>query len=492
MPRTAPVPMVADEFTGSDLGFEELEGMNTAELAQHRATTTYQQEVVPMEDIENDLMLMAHLGIDICGYDGLEGLHIGWMQRLLECKKLLFLAPRSHFKTTCISVLYPLYRIVKDPSVRILIINEILDNAKGFLLEIKTHLQSRALKEEFGNLTADALKWSETTITLSSKRISKDPTIGVAGSLGTIVSRHCDLIIVDDPVSLKNSQTTQQRQKLLRWFLETLTPILEPDGQIIVTGTRWHHDDLYGEILKKDKFTQWTKVVLAAEWDDPDGTHRILFPERFSPSYLKELREDMGEAFYDSQYKNDPSKLEGHKFKLDWLKFYKTPPESMRVYQGVDLAISKSDQAAYFAIVTIGVPVEGDIYILDILREHIDFPSQLKAIKSTIRRIPPLMVGIENNAYQEAMPQWLRSDPDVKRFPIQSIPTHAEKIRKLTTLAPLFEQGIIKVREDMHAFIDEYLDFPVKGTFDILDALFNAIQISNDREVEPQITEVSL
>lgn len=461
-------------------------------IAPHRVTPPVPKpELTP--ELRQELNDIVHLAVDVLGYKQLTELHVWWFLELLTNDKLLFLAPRSHFKSTCITVVYAIHRILKDPSVRILIINEILDNAKGFLREIKAHLQSQRFQDEYGShFSQGASKWSETAITVPSDRLSKDPTVGVAGTLGTIVSRHCDLLLIDDPISIRNSQTMAQRSKIERWFLETLTPILEPDGQEIVTGTRWHFDDLYGNILKPEKFTKWRKIELKAEWTDDDGVHHVLFPKRFSAEKLADLRADMGEAYYNSQYLNDPTKLQGQRFKFDWLVFYETPPATMRIFQGTDLAISKRDGAAFFALVTIGVPMEGDVYLLDYRYEHLDFPQQCEAIKSGFRVHRPDMVGIESVAYQEALPQWLRIDPEARRVPIVSLPSRGDKVARITALAPLFEQGVIRIRKDQHEFIDEFLAFPSGGTWDLLDALNMAIEVSREQELEPDIIEINL
>jgi len=444
------------------------------------------------EVFQSRLELITHLGVDVLNYRELSTLHVGWFRIAMESLRLLFLAPRSHFKSTCLSIIYPIFRIVEDPSVRILIINEVLENAKGFLREIKAHLMGEAFIEEFGNLCKLASRWSDTAITVPSARVSKDPTIGVAGSLGTIVSRHCNLIIVDDPISIRNSQTLSQRKKISRWFRETLLPILEPGGQIIVTGTRWHHDDLYGEILAPKKFIDWTKIVLQAEWRDKHGNQKILFPERFNNKELKRLKREMGSAYYNSQYRNDPSLLEGQKFKFDWLKFYETEPKTLRIFQGVDLAISKKDASAKFALVTIGIPPEGDIYLLDYVCDHLDFPEQCKMVKSQFRLHRPVFAGIENTAYQDALPQWLRADPEAKSVSFKGVPATGDKIQRIMSLAPLFEAGVIRIRNSMNDFVDEYVSFPTSGTFDILDALYMAVKCSKEQEVEPVISEIMI
>ena len=74
-----------------------------------------------------------YLGRHILGYDKFTELHLGWFDDLLKHKRLLLVAPPGHLKSTCCTITYPLFRLTEDRNIRIMIVNEILDNAKDFL-----------------------------------------------------------------------------------------------------------------------------------------------------------------------------------------------------------------------------------------------------------------------------------------------------------------------------------------------------------------------
>ena len=442
-------------------------------------------------DLEKELRFIMWLARDVLGYTDLGRMHIDWFRYYLTNRKLIFLAPRNHFKTTTCSIVYVIYRIIRNPSIRILILNEILDNAKDWLREIKAHMETNEeFIRHFGNMASTAVKWTEKSIQIKCGRITKDATISVQSTEGAINSKHCDLIINDDLISDKNSITVMQRNKIKRWFFQTVIPILDPGGQMIVTGTRWHSNDLYSDMLDQKRFRSWKQIVLVAEWTDKEGNHHILFPERFDKQALEEMKLEMGTAFYNAQMLNDPTTLEAHGFNFEWLQYYETPPAKMDIFQGTDLAISQQERRAKFAIVTIGIPKEGDIYILDIHCEQLGFPAQCKMMKSKWKTWHPIRIGVENNSYQDALPQWLMADPEAKTMPLCPTPTSANKLTKLASLSSPFEAGVIKILEGMHDFEDEYLAFPRSGTFDILDALYSAIEVSRENEVEPSISEL--
>jgi hypothetical protein len=57
--------------------------------------------------------------------------------------------------------------------------------------------------------------------------------------------------IIDDPVKNRKEANSAAFQKgVLDWYTSTLYTRLAPDGQVLVTLTRWHELDLAGQLLK--------------------------------------------------------------------------------------------------------------------------------------------------------------------------------------------------------------------------------------------------
>jgi hypothetical protein len=63
--------------------------------------------------------------------------------------------------------------------------------------------------------------------------------------------QHYDVIIIDDANSPNNSQTEEGRKKVIDHY-RYMNAILEPDGEMIVIGTRYAADDIYGFILDNE------------------------------------------------------------------------------------------------------------------------------------------------------------------------------------------------------------------------------------------------
>jgi len=408
----------------------------------------------------------------------------------------LLMAPRSHLKSTAVTVVYTLWRLTRNPNLRVLILNEVLANAQSFLREIKGHLTSNArFRERFGDWSATATKWTESTVIVPRPRIMKEPSIAVCGVLGTVVSMHPDLIIADDLISTNNSTTLLQRNKVSSWFRTVVLPMLEPNGQMALVGTRYHYNDLYAELLTDPGFASWHKIIQKAEWKDEDGTRHLLFPERFSPEKLDELKAAMGTVAYAAQMLNDPSGQEGSDFKAAWLDQgrYEQLPDRSTMFSGVDLAIGRSEGNSRFAVVTIALDRDGTVFVVNAYRDRIPFAEQLKAVKRIHKLHHPRLITVEANGYQSVFIETLRTDPETRLLPLRPVTTQGDKHARLRGLAPLFESGAIRLpRREVGGWVEqleeELLQFPHAATDDVLDALWIALQGVEAQRTEPRIT----
>jgi len=447
-------------------------------------------ENLEMSEADRKLWDLFVFSKRILAYDQITKLHMGWYRELLENRFVLLLSPRGHLKTSAVTVGYSLWRLTQDRNLRILILNEVLGNAKDFLGAIKTHIASETFKDRYGNWDTMGNLWTSEKILIPRDKVLKEPSISVAGVLGTIVSQHADLIVIDDPHSKKNSETPHQQKKIINWFQQTVLPILEPNGQIIICMTRWHRDDLAGHIMSDPGFKNWRVIEQRAQWMDEAGSRQILFPERFSPATLDRLKANMGEVAFRTQMLNDVAGQEGADFRIEWLTAgrYSERPKDMNVYIGVDLASGSNEAHSKFAYAVVGIPKgDKDAYVLDAQKMSIKFPEQVKTIKMLCRVHKPTIIGIEVNAYQQSMVQVLRVDEETSRLPIKGITTSGDKHRRIRGLAVLFENGAIRLPEKLTDLEEELLQFPV-GKDDLLDALCLAMQSVSIQRMEPRIT----
>lgn len=177
-------------------------------------------------------------------------------QEMIQClesetKRKLIVMPRGTFKSSICSVGYPISLLNKNPNLRILLDGEVYTNSKNFLREIKLHMINSRLTNIFGKYETRRC-WTEGEIIISQRtKVLKEASITASGVGSEKTGQHYDVIIMDDLNSPSNSHTKEGREKVLQHYRYN-TSILEPNGIMVIVGTRYAEDDLIGFILKNE------------------------------------------------------------------------------------------------------------------------------------------------------------------------------------------------------------------------------------------------
>jgi predicted phage terminase large subunit-like protein len=418
-----------------------------------------------------------------------------------KCRKKLILMPRGHLKTTCVTVGYSLQRVAKSPNVRILLANATAAMAEAFLGQIKRHLQYNAtFKSYFGDFTKGADKWTDSMIRFSlgnASYQSKEANITAYGLGGNLVSQHYDIIIFDDPHNRDNINTRDQIEKVKQSYRDALD-LLEPGGEILVVGTRWHDDDLYGWLEDKDNpVSQGYQIFFRQAVDgmkidrQPKGGYsiaegKVLWPQKYSKSHLTSLLNDKGLYEFSCQYQNAPVDDESQVFKRMWFKEYDVTElrnRKMLKFTAIDPAISLKERSDFTAIVTIGVDVFKTIYILEIKRGHFSEKQMVDELIYTNEKYRPVTMLIETVAFQKTLQNFIIDETHRRQvhLPINEVmPESSEsKEKRIRSLQPYYMRGnILHSRgvANIEYLEDELLRFPKGRNDDTIDALTYAVQ----------------
>lgn len=189
----------------------------------------------------------------ILGYKDITKRTHGEIIATLEAKdqRKLIVVPRGCFKSTLGVVCYSIYRLINDPDIRILIDSELFTNSSTFLREIKAHLTSDLFVAIYGEMKGTAM-WNDSEIVVSMRKVQKkEASITCSGIGAGKTGQHYDLIIGDDYNSPLNSNTLENRQKIINHY-KLNQSILEPQGEYVIIGTRYAEDDLIGWILQNE------------------------------------------------------------------------------------------------------------------------------------------------------------------------------------------------------------------------------------------------
>jgi len=426
--------------------------------------------------------------------------HAEWLRAFERHKYLILLAPRDHGKTVIVGT-YIIWRIVRDPDVRILICTVNQSKASDMMFFIQYHLEhNEKLIEYFGEQKGDG-EWSKTELRV--KRRGKTgmafqtPTLQVLGVGSSMISAHYDLIILDDVVDENNSKTRYRREALESWYNSTLMEMLVPTGQIIVIGTRWHEDDLYNYLAKKPGYVvKVYKAIIKERTEDQEPV--VLWPERYpyddeqakklglpeGIKTLKFIREHIGETKFAMQYQNEIRKFEGSKIKPDWIdaaierwRKLDVIPGNLKRYIGVDFA-SPGKETDYFVICVIGIDEYSDIYVLDCLRTKASLFRQFELIKEMDARWNPVKIGLEATAQQKIITDQLQEISTMPIVPIKSSHVN-DRDTRVDRLSILFETNRIYLNPELGHLIDELYAYPRSAHDDCIDALTFAIQAAS-------------
>ncbi len=433
---------------------------------------------------------------EILGYKLLNGPHEHWCNDLQLSdpetgkqlfKRRLILHPRGTYKSTIYSVAYPLWLVLRNPELSILITNAVADNAQNFLYEIKKHLRlNKKFRWLFGDLLTGTDRERQDSLTLTNRaHIRKEGSIEATGALSQITSTHYDIVICDDLVNNDDRESPTKRQKKKRWF-EDIISILNPDGEMIVVGTRWHFDDLYNYIINvlnpklkatapdKQYSIEISKAIL------PDGSP--AYPDIISKAMLDSLRIEKGVIEFNSQYLNDPLPLEFQIFTMPMIEKHLFDIQDIdltqcQLYGAIDPSMGESSQSDFSSLTTLAVTPKDGICVIesDTRRRH---PDRIIAdIIANTKKYKYSLFVVETNQFQKYFKdQLVKQCNELKVFlPIIEIKSAIKKTSRIESLQPFISNGFIKFRKDWREayplLIEQLIQFPVASHDDAPDSL---------------------
>lgn len=165
-----------------------------------------------------------------------------------DAVRKLVIMPRGTFKSTLVSVAYPLWCLARNPNRTILLDSEVFTNSKNFLREIRTHMSAnKRINCVWGPWTGPIDNEGEVTIGQRTAN-RKEASITVGGIETVKVGQHYDMIIGDDYNSPKNSDTPEKCRKVIDHVRYNLN-ILNPGGEYCFAMTRYAELDIAGWAL---------------------------------------------------------------------------------------------------------------------------------------------------------------------------------------------------------------------------------------------------
>jgi hypothetical protein len=369
-----------------------------------------------------------------------------------------------------------IHEALMDPNLRTLIVNATLGNAQDIMGEIRTHFETNEVfrwvfPEYCIDLCTDKKKVRMCKSTLDridfpcgNRMGKKEGNIECLGVEMSLVSKHYDLFIFDDLVNDVNTATSEYRNKVWRWFLNSWQLRHDPSkSRIRDIGTPWHLDDVHARIVngeaarrragRSPKWLLYRRSVF--EDTDDQNPSTTIWPERFTSSVLQDLRTELGSYIFSCQYLCNPISPENALFRPEQIKRIAEDdlPLSLTTFAAVDLATGSGDD--YTVLVVASFDDESNMYVRQIIRGHIKPLELLDTLRSVDRIWRPRRVGIETVGFQHSVLDFYKDYSRNERFSIPWVEMKRgiqHKSKRFLGMQPMVESGMFYVVDGIENF----------------------------------------
>lgn len=279
----------------------------------------------------------------------------------------------------------------------------------------------------------------------------------VRGKDGFIRGLHVGAALVDDLPDESSIYSDEQRDKLKELFRGTITPIVEPYGYLIVSGTPYStaSNELYNVIKNDKRFAVFEYPIIFPN----DG--RPLAPDRFTFTDILQKKEELGTMVFSREYLVVPIADDSTIFPMEYLMRSTIGMENIsfadsidffpfklsKVVIGCDFAISGNIGADYTVYTVWGIDSMNNYYLLHIFRQKgMSHNEQIDKIVHLDRLFRPNKIVCENNGFQGILSA-LAKERGLKN--IEQFTTTEGNKKDLHTgwpsLSAMFERGQIKI-----------------------------------------------
>lgn len=414
-------------------------------------------------------------------------------------------APRGEAKSTLVSQLYNLWRIVTGRTRFILIVMDSIDQAYPMLEAIKAELEfNPRLKIDFPQVSGAGRAWQAGTIVTKN-----DIKVQVAGAGKKLRGlRHGayrpDLVTLDDIENDENVRSPEQRDKLHSWLKKTIMPLgsVGEKLDIIYIGTILHHDSVLNRTLNNPAWRSARfKAIIKmpnnmALWDEWEALFFAKHLEEAEQFYLDnkqamddgaivswsarpiltlmKIRARDGHDAFDSEYQNDPTAGEDAPFN-NAIQYWHELPSNLIYFGACDPSLGKHGASRDPSAIVIGGydRQTGKLYIVkaDIKKR---LPDRIISDIITYQRQFNCQVwSIESIQFQEFFRTELVKRGAESGVPVPAVPVkpNTDKLLRIETLQPHMSNGLLLLHTEQSTLIDQFRHFPKADHDDGCDAV---------------------
>ena len=334
---------------------------------------------------------------------------------------------------------YLLWRMGRDPSIRILIVGKSAEKAQDLTNKLIRQIENNKVLQWIFPELKPGKPWGSETARLATAGIDTTTnTLTVYGIATPKAGPRADIVVLDDVNDIENTRTEDRRNHVIATVDSVLQTRLTTNGQMIMLANAWHKEDLAFTYAKRGGV--WYRAYPAIY---PDGSllwpsfrplawlkrvEASMHPLEFARMFLCRARAD-ADAIFDVAWFNLcralgagklPTLSIRHLFRRDGTlrdptqigMLTRLVDQRMRIAAGVDLATGKNTKRRKSDLTSIfvaGLAQDSRRHVLTIEQGRWPVTETLRRMTDLMGRFEPEMFLVEDNGTQDFFHQFAAS-----------------------------------------------------------------------------------
>lgn len=394
-------------------------------------------------------------------------------------KRLIVNMPPRHGKSELVSVNFPAWCMGRDSNRSIMAASYGAGLAQDFGRKVRNIMDDVEYKTLFDTRLAED---SQAKGKWATNGRGEYNAVGVGGSLTGLGA---GILIIDDPVKNREEADSEvTSESIWDWYRSTARTRLTPDGAVVIVMTRWRDNDLVGRILEENRLSageQWEVVTLPAIAENDEEFRKegeALWGDHYTLENLEQVRADVGNYEFASQYQQNPVNRETQVFKPELFRYIGLEEVRNMVtncFITIDSALSKKKNSDSTGV-TINWVNGDNVWHLKAYKVKVD-PTELIQLIFDLHRIyKPEAIGLEETTMTQAIEPFLNVEMAKKNIYPNVVPLKhggTAKETRIRGLLPRYDRGHIFHITGLCSDLEkELVRFPSSAHDDCMDSCF--------------------
>jgi len=448
--------------------------------------------------------------------------------------RLMILKPPRTSKTEQCAKLFPSWLLGKNPDSQIIISSYAAELAQESSRAVRDYVESDRYQAIFGqrSVLGEPVSLSEDSRSIGNWHLAA-PHRGVLRAVGVgggATGFGAHLFILDDPFKNRDEAESEvNRRRVMSWWRSSALTRLEDGGAILIIHTRWHPDDVAGELIQamagddplSDRYVILNIPAVAYEEDqyphseaeqrelmlrgifiplqhegDPLGRKpgESIWPEKFTRADYDRTRVNVQEFEWASLFQQQPRPASGGFFDEADFTIVEpgAVPENLKWMRYVDPALGKNKRSDFNVTLATGFDESsGNVYYRDGLKVR-ELNSFMGLVKASM--LSDLEVGtewgFEDVAFQSLVMQTYLKKSELAGVLMRPVQPKGDKEMRARLVQTRAKSGKVKlVRGPWNRdFINQALAFPNGQHDDWIDTASGGLAMA----AKPRYTKMSV